>query len=307
MASSLLIAVVATVMTGAAVSAYVWLAQRARLERAAGIRIIAGMRWREFSRLVVDAMRERGFDFDPQQNLAERGQQADITLSRDGQPWLLSCKQGADYRITPAVVSKFGNAVHFHQAAGGTMVTPGGVSGEARGQAGAIELIDAAMLWPMLEPLLPDSVRDTVAAESRAQSMRNLAAGWMAALVIGAGVAWWMPDPTVPVSTPAVAAINRATVSPVAQPVATDAAPLTEQEQREQIRREVSDLPNINRAVWVTRSTLQVYLDNDSSQDPLRPICVVVERYDALRATRLQLQPAAGSQAPVRFLQCRLF
>jgi len=163
------------------------------------------------------------------------------------------------------------------------------------------------MLWPMLEPLLPDSVRDTVAAESRAQSMRNLAAGWMAAVVIGAGVAWWMPDPTVPVSNPAVPATKRATVSPVAQPVATDAAPLTEQEQREQIRREVSDLPNINRAVWVTRSTLQVYLDNDSSLDPLGPICAVVERYDALRATRLQLQPAAGSQAPVRFLQCRLF
>ena len=31
------------------------------------------------------------------------------------------------------------------------------------------------------------------------------------------------------------------------------------------------------------------------------------ERYDELAATRLQLQPPAGSDKPVRFVQCRAF
>jgi hypothetical protein len=49
-----------------------------------------------------------------------------------------------------------------------------------------------------------------------------------------------------------------------------------------------------------------VHLVDDTS-DPLAVICPLLERYDDLAATRLQLQPPAGSTKPVRFVQCRAY
>jgi hypothetical protein len=275
------------------------------------MRIVAGMRWREFSQLVVDALRERGFEADPQQNTAERGQQADLVLHRDGQPWLLGCRQGENYRITPAVVAEFSKAVRLHGAAGGLMATPGKVDPDARTQAKAIELVDGVALWPMLKPLLPASVQDSVAAKSHSLSMRYMVLACLAALVIGAVFAWMMPtrgleaeSPQDQVS-PGVRSATTNSITDSSPALAT--APLTEEEQREQVRSEVSDLPGIDRALWSSRSTLIVYLADDTGTDHLRSICAIVERYDDLRASRLQLQPTPGSQRAVRFLQCRVF
>ena len=66
----------------------------------------------------------------------------------------------------------------------------------------------------------------------------------------------------------------------------------------------MSDLPGIDRALWQTQSTLLVYL-LDGTFDPLPELCPELERYEELAATRLQLQPPAGSPRPVRFVQCR--
>ena len=307
MASPLLLALAVSVLLGGGATAYLWQVQRRKFERAAGLKIIAGMRWREFSRLVIDALVQRGFQVDTQKNQAERGQQADITLFKDDQPWLLACKQGADYQITPTVVSKFSNAVHFHQAAGGTMATPGRVTGEARSQAGNIELIDGHALWPMLESLLPDSVGSAIAADARTLTVRYLILGWIAALAVGLCLAWLLPAVPQRVVIPVTASANPGIGDTDTDIAPLASAPLTEHEQRELIRRDVSDLQDIDRAVWATRSTLVVYLGNDITQDPLQSICAIVERYDALRASRLQLQAAPGSETPVRFLQCRLF
>ena len=281
----------------------------------AGMRIVAGMRWREFSQLVVDALRERGFETDPQTNTAERGQQADLLLHRDGRPWLLSCRQGENFRITPAVVAEFSKAVRLKGAAGGLITTPGKVHADARTQAKAIELVDGLALWPMLKPLLPASVRTSVAAESHARSLRYIGLAWLAALVIGAAFAWMLQtrnleaeSPHAQLGTGLRSAFPGTTTD--SSPVSTTeplTAPLTEEEQREQVRREVSDLPGIDRALWSSRSTLIVYLADDTGTDHLRSICAIVERYDDLRASRLQLQPVAGSQRAVRFLQCQVF
>lgn len=309
MASSLLIGLLVAVVFGVATTAYVWQVHRHRLEAASGIKIVAHMRWREFSHLVIDGLRARGFEIDPQ-NKAEPGQQGNIVLRQDDQTWLLACKQGVDYRITPEVVSEFSNAVHFHGAAGGVMVTPGRITGEARDQAGAIELIGGSALWPMLKPLLPASVRDSIATESGALGVRYVVIGWVAALAVGAGVAWLLPVRVNPVPpTPHAASGGSAAAGkPAAETsVAFAPAPLSEEERREQLRRDVSNLPGIDRALWSSRSTLLIHLADDSLADPLRSICAVVERYDSLRASRLQLQPAPGSQRPVRFLQCRVF
>lgn len=310
MASSLLIAFLVAVVFGGAATAYLWLLHRHRLETAAGLKIVAGMRWREFSQLVVDALRERGFEAESQDNPAHRGRQADLVLRRDGRTWLLACKQGVDYRITRAGLAEFSKSMRLNSAAGGVMATPGRVDADARRQAGAIELIDGAALWPLLKPLLPVSVRNSVAAESHARGVRYVMLGWFAALVLGVGVAWLMPVRMHPVGR---AGTVVARSSPAARkaasenPVALAPAPLSEKEQREQVRRDVSDLPGIDRAVWSTRSTLLIYLADDTGADHLRSICAVVERHDALRASRLQLQPVPGSRRDVRFLQCKVF
>ena len=310
MVSSLLIALLVAVALGGAATAYLWKVHRHRLETAAGIKVVAGMRWREFSGLVVHALRERGFETDAQDNAAHRGQQADLVLRRDGQTWLLVCKQGVDYRITPAAVAEFSKAMRLNDAAGGLIATPGLVDADARQHAGSIELIDGIALWPMLKPLLPDSVRHSIATESHALSVRYVLLGWLAALVLGVGIAWMLPT-RVNQSGPAGSVVASgkpiAGTTAAANPVALASAPLSEEEQREQVRRAVSDLPGIDRALWSTRSTLLISLDDDSGADHLRSICAVVERYDALRASRLQLQPPPGSQRSVRFLQCRAF
>lgn len=311
MVSTLLIALMVAAASGAAATFYLWRIYRHRLEAAAGLRIVAGMRWREFSLLVVDALRQRGFEADSREHTAERqGRQADLVLHRDGQTWLLTCRQGANYRVTPAVLAEFSKAMRLNGAAGGLMATPGRVSADARRQAGAIELIDGVALWPMLKPLLPVSVRNSVAAESHALSVRYVLLGWLVAVVFGAGVAWMMPTHVNPgAATGEVArGVQPTTGKAITEnAVALAAAPLSQEEQREQVWREVSDLPGIDRALWSSQSTLLIHLDDDSDTDRLQSICAVVERYDDLRASRLQLQPVPGSQRAVRFLQCRVF
>ena len=56
----------------------------------------------------------------------------------------------------------------------------------------------------------------------------------------------------------------------------------------------------------LTDSTLLVDLRSDAD-DRLADICGILEEYEALRTSRLQLQPPPGSSDPVRFRQCRVF
>jgi restriction system protein len=62
----------------------------------------------------------------------------------------------------------------------------------------------------------------------------------------------------------------------------------------------------VDRAVWTTQSTLEVFL-LETDSDAIPSICPLVERYPALASSRIQLTPPPGSQAPVRFRQCRVY
>ena len=84
------------------------------------------------------------------------------------------------------------------------------------------------------------------------------------------------------------------------------AAPMSEDEEREAIVREMGQLPGVDRALWSTRSTLQVFL-NDPVVATDAALCTVMKRYELLRASRLQLQSPAGSARPVRFMQCAVY
>lgn len=55
--------------------------------------------------------------------------------------------------------------------------------------------------------------------------------------------------------------------------------------------------------IWLTRSTLSVERSGDDAQVwPL--ICQQLQRYPALRTTRVQLNPRPGVDEPVRWRQC---
>lgn len=310
--TSLLIGLALGALLAGAAGFYVWRVWRPRREVFEGRRILAGMRWRELSNLVVDALASAGFEPGSNEKRAERGLQAELLMSRDGRPWLLACKQGLDHRIGAQAAEDMLRDVRQFQAAGAVMVTPGHVEPQARNVAPNIELADGAELWRLVEPLLPPSVHEEVANRARAQAYRHAAVVMAASVVAAFGVTWALanfegPPTTTVASTPA----TQAPTAAAAQPAAPDATPvpataLSEDEQRRELAKRLSGLPGVDRALWPTRSTLQIFI-TDPAVATDTAICQLVEHYDVLRASRLQLQAPPGDERPVRFMQCRAY
>ncbi len=304
-------ALIITLVIGAGLTSWLWSVRCKQLVAAGGLRALAAMRWREFSRFVIEALQAQGFEASRIEPDAGRGQQADLLLNRDDQVWLLSCKQGVNYRITIGMVDELARAVRGSNASGGIVVTLGKVDPEARKHNQGIELIDGATLWPLIDPLLPPSLHRDLTANARTETVRATVLAWAGALVLGLAVATLLPDraeqaaePVPPVATPAAAPAAK----PAASPTAPSAAPQpSEEQQRVEIERSVSTLPGVELASWATRSTLLVQLLPGATEPQIDAICAVLERSEALRASRLQLQPPAASQDPVRFMQCRTF
>ncbi|MGH8086123.1 MAG: restriction endonuclease [Lysobacter sp.] len=304
------IALVVALVVGGALTAWLWTAYCKQLVAAGGLRALAAMRWREFSRFVIEALQAQGFEASRIEPDAQRGQQADLLLNRDGQTWLLSCKQGVNYRITTGMVDEIARAVRGSNARGGILATLGRVEPEARKLNQGIELLDGATLWPLIDPLLPPSLHRDLVAQARTRTLRITVLAWVGALALGAAVAMLVPDNTgqppapAPVATPIATPAPSATAAPSEPPSETV---LDEDEQRARVERDASILPGIERASWATRSTLLVQLLPEATEPQIDAICTVLERSVALRASRVQLQPAAGSDKPVRFMQCRTF
>jgi len=310
--ASILLAFATTAVIGGVATAWLWLVQRPRMERMEGLKLLAAMRWREFSRLVIDGLRSRGFEPEAAEETAERGQDSVIHLKRDSKNWLLACKQGLNYRISPTVVGDMTDAVRFHGAAGGVVATPGVTDAAARKLANdRIDLFDGETLWPLVHPQLAPSVQDELAVKSRQTVTRHTTIAWAGALTLGLLAAFLGPKGETPSETAAAAASTP--VAPSSAPVVAPApaptvaaAPISDDEQRDDVIRLVTTLPGVERAMWSTKSTLLIYLADETS-DPVRGICDVVTKYDTLRTSRLHLQPPANATRPARFLQCATY
>ena len=311
-------------------TAYLWLVRRRQAETFAGIGALAEMRWREFSRLVIEALQGRGFEAEAVEQTLERGPQAEIRLRRNSQVLLLSCKlAGPKARLGSAAVRELAEAARVHGAHGAILATPARIDPDARKAAGALELYDGDALWALVGPMLPDALHDDLTASARKRSMRETVLAWIVALVIGAlagfipmlmgGAA--APDET-EVDAPMPAAPAPASSSaPAPTPAAPSPAPQTEpalgapapaEPNREQFERgevinAVAALPWVERVLWSTSSTLLIHQREDVEQREVREVCGVLARYPDLRASRLQLQPPPGSQRTVRFLQCQAY
>lgn len=315
--SSLVLATVVALVFG--VSATVWLrwVRQKREETLAGLRALTDMRWRDFTRLVVEALQARGCEPEGLEQALERGVQSELRLRRDGRTWLLSCRQSAvDSELPVATVKPLADAVRMSAAGGGILATPGRVSAEARKVAGELEFYDGQALWDLVGPLLPPSLRDDLSTHARKRTLRDTAIAWAGAVALGlvAGFVPMLltgtPAPADTVAPAAVVAKPAPVAAHAAEPQLSAAAPADpnrEQFERSEVIRTVGALAWVERVMWSTASTLWVHQRDAVTEAQVQEVCAILSRYDALRASRLQLQPPPGSQEKVRFLQCRAY
>lgn len=317
-----MITLAVVMLVGVAGTLYFRLVVMRRDETTAGIQALAAMSWREFIHLLLDALALRGYArvFDRE---APSGDD-DYTLERDGKHWLLSCKHGSSYVLGYTTMAELANDIRLANAAGGILATQGRIDAQARQDAGLqrIELLDGPTLWPELRGLIEPGQLAAIVADAGRKAQRRTLLSWLLALV--AGLATWLllPASDTPVATPPAASVATTPepqpapqqTSPAApptvpasdSPIAAPPEPPPLEVQREDVADAISTLPMVDRAVWSTQSTIQVYL-LDASTDAMPQICPLIERYDTLAASRVQLTPPAGSGLPVRFRQCRTY
>ena len=300
------IAVVVALLTGGLATVIMWQVLRRRDETAAGIRALAGTSWRDFINMVLAALNRRGYSRVVDHETASGD--ADFTLERDGEHWLLSCKHGSAYALGKHEVDGLANDIRLANASGGFLVTQGRILDEARRPAAKrnIELLDGQALWPELRDLIQPDQLARIRTSTSARARQRVLLSWLFALLVGVGTFMLLPEPQ-PAAQRAAPVAAQAATAPDQEFIAeAPETPLTIEQQREAIAAAVSTLPMVSQAVWSTQSTLQVYLV-DTREDAMPGICPLVERYPDLASSRIQLTPPAESDAPVRFRQCRVY
>ncbi len=306
------------VLVGSVSTFYLWVIRRRDDETSAGLLALAGLRWRDFSKLVLDAMAARGLeraaaiDEEPQEHSAS------FILSGQGKRWLLACKHGSAYRIGSAAMEELASDVRLHGASSGILVTEGTVDkgGLAKAEKYKIEVVDGARLWIAARPLMERSLQERISTNASERARRHIGIVWLAAVTLGivsavslskvggdsgnlrANSSGAEPSNGVGVSAPGP--------SPAAATVAVPAAPRTELElelDRAAISETLSHTPGISRGVWITKSTLSVDREIDEKESWLL-VCTVISKYPDLAFTRVQMNPPPGSTEQVRWRQC---
>ncbi|WP_225209663.1 restriction endonuclease [Xanthomonas bonasiae] len=320
-----------------AATLYLWVVRRRENETTAGLHALAGLHWRDFSRMVRRAMREQRdlHDAVADEDVSQEPQ-SDFVMTRGDARWLLSCKHGRAYRIGSAAVNELGAAARLMGAQGGILVTEGKVQrdGIAAADKQSVEILDGRRIWPMLKRYLPSELEDGVIGASRRRAQRHTAIAALAALTLGllvglGGLALQQrsadatsvaaphapaaPTPaappapgTTPVAAPAAAAAAAAASVTEAPPASADPDPATEAEYRHSVSKALASTPGVIRGIWQTQMTLVIDRSDDDARVWPR-ICKEVERYPSLRTVRIQLNPRPDRDEPVRWRQCRTF
>jgi restriction system protein len=89
-----------------------------------------------------------------------------------------------------------------------------------------------------------------------------------------------------------------------------EVAKLTDQERTQRrlvAASRVADLETANSALWSTQSTLVIRMVSGDGIDKgiVNDACAILTEYEELRYSRLQLEPPAGENVPVRWRQCQ--
>jgi len=301
---------------------YLWLVRRHETETNAGLRALAGLRWREFSTLVGQAMQHRGLR-DAEREISDEnpGDGGARMLMTDGSiRWLLSCKHGTAYHLQATHVEELAAEMELADARAGMLLTEGRAdrSAFAAAQRHQIEIVDRRKLWPLLKPFMPAATVEAITGAAKAQAKRHSLIAVLASITLGlllgvalpervgggdpqqeAVVALASPAPDAAEAAPAVSA------EPELEPgILADPDPATLAQYRADVARVLSRAPGITRAYWLTQTTLVI--DRVGTDTGVWPqVCTELVRYPALRTVRVQLNPRPDSDEPVRWRQCR--
>lgn len=308
-------AIVVLVLIGGGATFYIRTVFLRRHEAAAGIAALSAMTWRDFVHLVLESLTRRGYRRVGGDDAPTRD--GEYLLVRDGERWLMSCKHGSAYVLGASTVTELADDLRLSSATGGLLVTQGRIAADAHGIAKLrhIELLDGPTLWPRVRDLMPADQLAEIRSQANGRTRKLTLLAWLGALLAASGVLALMPQPaTTPEAVPRPAAAPAAGTRNVQQPpaaeVAGDITPMPDEAtlelQRKDVANAISTLPMVDRAIWPTRSTLEVFL-LETQSDAVSVICPLMERYPGLAASRIQLTPPEGSQAPVRFRQCRIY
>ena len=306
-----------TLLVGTAATAYLWLIRRRDDETAAGLLALAGMRWRDFSRLVLEAMELRGLQRIPSAHEENQDHSSSFILSGEGKRQLLACKHGSAYRIGSAAVEEFASEVRLRGAQGGILVTEGVLDDDGLEKAGKhnIEIIDGPKLWPAVRPMVEGKLQRRIVGNASARARRHIAIAWLGSLTLGAATALVFPSvlgtspdnavnaslaAAAPTAVPGVAPSPQASTSIVAPVVTSD---VDTERHRAEISRKLANTAGISRGVWISRSTLAV--DRLVAEEAAWPmVCKQLQAYPDLALTRVQMNPPPGSEDQVRWRQC---
>ena len=296
---------------------WLWLLRRPQSETREGLKALGAMSWREFSGAVLAALQHRGFQPPSQEPDALSGpeRQLGLLLARGDERWLLACKHGTAYRIGADTMAELVEAARMRGASGAILATEGQIAPEGRSAADQfrIELLAGAPLWQALKPHLPAELRQRVEAKAHGQVRRlsgiAVAAGVLVAVL--AAFALRGTDGTPVPATDATHASGPHAVesgrhafqsTPIDDAVETDEAVL--QRQREAVSKSLMTAPGVIRGFWISKLTLVV--DRSGEDATVWPqVCRELERYPALRTSRVQMNPRAGSADTVRWRQCK--
>lgn len=107
---------------------------------------IRGLSWQEFEQMVGESLRRQGYAVSPTKSGPDGG--VDLVLRKDGETFLVQCKQWRAYKVSVQVVRELYGVMAAQGVAGGFVVTTGTFTAEARKFAKGtnIHLIDGANL-----------------------------------------------------------------------------------------------------------------------------------------------------------------
>lgn len=314
-ASNWIIAIVVGLAVGIAGTLYFRAYRMRRDETEAGIVALSAVSWRVFIHMVLDAWSRRGFERIVDQEDASGDR--DFVLEKDGQRWLLSCKHGSAFVLGKPEVNELANEMNLKGATSGFLVTQGRITDDARPVAALqrIELLDGTALWPELRGFIPGEQLGAIRAKAAERARQGTLLSWLGALVVGIAVFLTLPAPRSAAQQPPAATTAPANATPAPASSATSIAsedsagttqPLSLEQQRQSLLNAVSTLAEVDRVIWSSESTLQVYLSRIDG-DAFQRICPLVERFDDLASSRIQLTPPPDSDALTRFRQCRSY
>ena len=316
-------------------SAWLWLIKRGKTENQHGLAALAGMRWREFSQIVRSAMSEQRqlHELLSIDENGDRGTSSDF-LMEGRERWLISCKHGRAYRLGAANIEEMATAQQLTGAVRGVLITEGRVErdGHAAAQKHGIEVLDERNLWRALAPFVPEDTRQTVVGIARREAVRQTGIAALGALTFGllvglgyqtlldrreaaaedgvahaaAGNDGKRADKAAETDAAATAQAPAADAPMAAEDLIEDPDDATLLRYQQTVSKKLANTPGVVSGIWLTRSTLSVERNADDATVWPR-ICREVERYPALRTSRIQLNPRPGVEEPVRWRQCQTF